>query len=55
MSAIKNGQISLCCHFKKIIRGPGTDFQSPTLSQKYAKNVYHTAHYHLTKFHFDSN
>ena len=28
MSAIKNGQISLYCHFNKIIKGPGTSFQS---------------------------
>ena len=29
MSTIKNGQISLSCHFNKIIKGPGTSFQSP--------------------------
>ena len=44
MSTIKNGQISLYCHFNKIIKGPGTSFQSPALSQKHDKNVCHTAH-----------
>ena len=43
MSTIKNGQISLYCHFNKIIEGPGTSFQS-TLSQKHVRNVCHTAH-----------
>ena len=43
MSAIKNGHISLHCHFNKIIKGPGTSFQSPVLSQKH-RNVCHTAH-----------
>ena len=33
MSTIKNDQISLYCHFNKIIKGPGTSFQSPALSQ----------------------
>ena len=37
-----NGQISLYCH--KIIKGPGTSFQSPALNQKHVRNVYHTAH-----------
>ena len=42
------------CHFDKIIKGPGTSFQSPALSQKHVRNVCHTPHYYLTKFHFDS-
>ena len=33
MSTIKNGQISLYCHFNKIVKGPGTSFKSPVLSQ----------------------
>ena len=40
---IKNGQISLYCHFNKIIKGPGTIFQSPALSQKDVRNVCHSA------------
>ena len=39
MSTIKNEQISLCCHFNKIIKGSGTSFQSPALSQKHVRNV----------------
>ena len=49
MSTIKNGQI-LLCYFNKMIKGPGTSFQSPVLNQKH---VCHMAHYYLTKFHFD--
>ena len=30
---MKNGQILIYCHFNKIIKGPGTSFQSPALSQ----------------------
>ena len=41
MSTIKNGQISLYCHFNTII-GPGTSFQSPALSQKHVRNVCRT-------------
>ena len=52
---MKNGQISLYCHFNKIIKGPGTSFQSPALNQKHIKNVCQTAHEYLTKFHFNSN
>ena len=45
MSTSEKGQISpYCRHFYKIIKEPGTSFQSPTLSQKYVRNVYHTAH-----------
>ena len=53
MSTIKNGQICLYSHFKKIIKARGASFQSPALSQKHVRNVCHTAHYYLTKFHFD--
>ena len=28
------------CHFNKIIKGPGTTFQSPPLSQKHVRNVF---------------
>ena len=42
MSTIKNDQISLYCHFNKIIKRPGTSFQSPALSQKLVRNVCHT-------------
>ena len=44
MSTIKNDQISLYCHFNKIIKGPGTIFQSPAVNQKHVRNVSHTAH-----------
>ena len=44
MSTIKNGQILLYCHFNKIIKGPGTSFQSPALSQKHVRKVFHTEH-----------
>ena len=42
MSTIKNGPILLYCHFDKIIKWPGTSFQSPALSQKHVRNVCHT-------------
>ena len=54
MSTVENGKILLYCHFNKIIKGPGTSFPSRALSQKYVRNVCHTAHQYLTKFHFDS-
>ena len=41
---MKNDQILLYCRFNKIIKGPGTSFQSPTVSQKHARNICHTAH-----------
>ena len=44
MSTIKNGQILLYCHFNKIMKKPGTSFQSPVFSQKHVRNVFHTAH-----------
>ena len=53
MSTITNGQISLSCHFNKIIKGPGTSFQFPALSQKHVRNVCHTTHQYLTEFHSD--
>ena len=34
MTVIKNGQISLCCHFNKIRKGSGDSSQSSALSQK---------------------
>ena len=40
MSTIKNGQISLYCHFNKIIKD--------------ARNVCNKRHQSLTKFYFDS-
>ena len=43
-STTKNGQITLYCHFNEIIKGPGASFLSPTLGQKYFRNVFHTAH-----------
>ena len=33
MATVKNDQILLYCHFNKIIKRPGTSFQSPSLSQ----------------------
>ena len=45
MSTIKNSQISLYCHFNEIIvKESGTRFQSPALSQKHVRNVFHMAH-----------
>ena len=44
MPTIKNGQILLYCCFNKIIKGSGTSFQSPALSQNYVRNVCHAAH-----------
>ena len=54
MSAIKNGLIQLYCNFNKIIKELRTSFQSPPSSQKHVRNVFHTAHQYLTKFHIDS-
>ena len=54
MPTIKNSQTSRYCHFNKIIKWPGTSFQSPALNQKHFRNVCHTAHQYLTKFDFDS-
>ena len=44
MSTIKNGQISVYCHFNKIKKGLETSLQSPTLNQKHVRNVCYTAH-----------
>ena len=33
MSTIKNAQMSPYCHFNKIIKGPGTSFQSPAFKK----------------------
>ena len=54
ISTIKNNQILLYCHFNKFVKGPGTSFQSLAVNQKHVRNVCHTAHQYLTKFHFDS-
>ena len=43
MSTIENGQISLYCHFDKIIKESGTSFQSTAFSQKDVRSVCHTA------------
>ena len=51
---MKNNQISLYCHFNKIIKEPGTSFQSPALIQKHVRSVFHTVHLYSTKLHFDS-
>ena len=55
MLTIKNCQISLYRHFNKIIKEPGTSFQSPVLSQKHVRNVCLTAYSYLTKFLFQRN
>ena len=54
MSTIKNGQISVYCHFNKIKKGLETSFQSPALNQKHVRNVCYTAHQYSTKFHFNN-
>ena len=54
MSTIEIDQISLYCYFNKIIKRSETSFQSPALKQKHVRNVCHTAHKYLTKFHSDS-
>ena len=54
ISTTKNSQILLYFRFNKIIKGPGTSFQSPALSKKHVRNVFHTVHQHLTKFRVDS-
>ena len=54
MLTIKNWQISLYCHFNKIIQELGTSFQSPVLSQKHVRIVCLTAYQYLTKFLFQS-
>ena len=33
LATIKDGQISLHCHFNKFMKRPGTSFQSSALSQ----------------------
>ena len=54
MSTDKNGKVLLYCHYNKIIKWRGTTFQSPASSEKHVRNVFHRAHYCLTKFHFDT-
>ena len=51
---MKNDWISLYCCFDKIIKGPETSFQFAALSQNHVRNIWHRAHYYLTKFHFGS-
>ena len=41
---MKNDKILLYFHFNKIIKEPGTSFQSPALDQKHFRNVCYTAH-----------
>ena len=53
MLTFENGQISLYCHFNKIIKGSGTSFQSPELSQNNVRDVCHFDSV-ILKFHFDS-
>ena len=53
MSTIKSGQ---SCYTAILIKPyNGTSFQSPAFNQKHVRNVSHTTHKYLTKFHFDSN
>ena len=55
MSTIKNNQIALYFHFKKIIKTPPeASFQSPPLNQKHVRAFCYTAHQYLTKLHIDS-
>ena len=45
MSTIKNNQIALYFHFKKIIKTPPeASFQSTTLNQKHVRAFCYTAH-----------
>ena len=44
MATIRNGHMSLDCHFNKIIKVTGTSFQSAVLSQKLVRNLCHTVH-----------
>ena len=52
MSTIKSGQILLYCRFSKIIKEPGTRFQSPAFCQKHVSNVCHTDTARKTIFSF---
>ena len=54
ISSNKYQQILSSCHFTKIMKGPGTSFQSLGLSQKYVGNVCHDLQYPLAKFHFNT-
>ena len=38
----------------KIIKEPGTSFQSPALSQKHSRNVCFGIHQYVAEFHFDN-
>ena len=50
MSTIKNGQISLYCHFSKIIKGSGASLQFPALNKKHVRNIRPLV---FDQFHFD--
>ena len=50
MLTIKNCQISLYCHFNKIVKVPGTSVQFPAQSKKHVRNVCLAAYQYLTKF-----
>ena len=54
MSTIKNGHILPYCRFNKIIKGPGTSFQSPPLSKKHNRSICQATHYYLPNFQFES-
>ena len=45
-STIKNDQISLHCHFKKIIKGSRTNFQSPALKRTMRKRSMRKCNFH---------
>ena len=58
---MKNGKCQLLkmvrscrSHFNTKIKEPGISFQSPALTKEQVRNVSHTVHYYLTKFHFSS-
>ena len=54
MLTIKIGQILLHCHFNKIIKQPGTSFQSLVLNQKYVRTICLTPYQYLTKLLLES-
>ena len=44
MSTIQNGQILLYCHFNKIMKEPGTSFQSTAFMKKHVRNNGNAVH-----------
>ena len=54
MLTIKNGHISLYCHFNKIVKRPGTTFQSPTFSQKLVRKMFVIQLSSTGKLYFDN-